>query len=247
MNKKLSVLALSVVFGLTACQQDKAEEKSAPAKLETQEQKNAYALGANIGTFIDQQATTYAEVGIALDRDLLIKGVMEGAAGKAQLTEEETQQILHDLQVAFRDGQNKKREAESEKNKVEGAEYLEKNKMRDGVVVTDSGLQYEVLVEGDGEKPAETDTVKVHYHGTLIDGTVFDSSVDRGQPATFPLNRVITGWTEGVQLMSVGSKFRFHIPENLAYGDRLAGKITPFSTLIFEVELLSIEAKGDDK
>ncbi|MCY7295646.1 FKBP-type peptidyl-prolyl cis-trans isomerase [Alteromonas sp. a30] len=247
MNKTLSVLALSVVFGLTACQQQKTEDKSVPVKLETQEQKNAYALGANIGNFIDQQATTYADVGIELDRDLLIKGVIEGAEGKSQLTEEEVQQTLHDLQVAFREGQNKKRDAEAEKNKVEGAKYLEENMKREGVVVTDSGLQYEVLVEGDGEKPAETDTVKVHYHGTLIDGTVFDSSVERGQPATFPLNRVITGWTEGVQLMPVGSKYRFHIPSDLAYGDRLAGKITPFSTLIFEVELLSIEASGDEK
>ncbi len=126
-------------------------------------------------------------------------------------------------------------------NKAAGEKFLVENALRDGVVVTESGLQYEVIKMGTGKKPAATDRVKVHYHGTLIDGTVFDSSVDRGEPITFGLNQVIAGWTEGVQLMPVGSKFRFYIPQELGYGAREAGSIPAYSTLIFEVELLDIE------
>ncbi len=125
--------------------------------------------------------------------------------------------------------------------KEQGEKFLAENKLKEGVIVTESGLQYEVLKMGKGKKPAATDRVKVHYHGTLIDGTVFDSSVERGEPIVFGLNQVISGWTEGVQLMPVGSKFRFYIPQNLGYGERAAGSIPPYSTLIFEVELLGIE------
>ena len=146
-----------------------------------------------------------------------------------------------------------KRQAEMAKQQAEmakqyesnieiGAKFLEENKSKPGVKVTESGLQYKVIKEGKGAKPTATDNVKVHYHGTLIDGTVFDSSVDRGEPISFPLNGVIAGWTEGVQLMSVGSKYKFFIPYTLAYGERGAGEaIKPYSTLIFEVELLGIE------
>lgn len=122
-----------------------------------------------------------------------------------------------------------------------GKKFLEENKLKEGVITTESGLQYEVIKMGKGAKPTATDKVKVHYHGTLTDGTVFDSSVDRGEPITFALNQVIPGWTEGVQLMPVGSKFRFYIPQELGYGARQAGSIPPYSTLIFEVELLGIE------
>jgi len=129
----------------------------------------------------------------------------------------------------------------SEANLLMGKNFLETNKQKPGVVTLPSGLQYEVITEGTGEKPLATNKVTCHYHGTLIDGTMFDSSVKRGQPATFPLNMVIKGWTEGLQLMSVGSKWRFFIPPNLAYGDRQTGAtIGPNSTLIFEVELLGI-------
>ncbi|MCF8225359.1 MAG: FKBP-type peptidyl-prolyl cis-trans isomerase [Bacteroidales bacterium] len=122
-----------------------------------------------------------------------------------------------------------------------GQVFLEENKLRDNVFVTESGLQYEPIVEGDGEMPADTSTVTVHYHGTLIDGTIFDSSIDRGEPATFKLNRVIPGWAEGLQLMSVGSKYKFYIPSDLAYGERPPSQaIPPNAVLIFEVELLSI-------
>jgi FKBP-type peptidyl-prolyl cis-trans isomerase FklB len=123
-----------------------------------------------------------------------------------------------------------------------GEDFLEKNKQREGVQTTSSRLQYEVLAEGDGTKPKATDKVKCHYHGTLIDGTIFDSSVQRGQPATFPLNMVIKGWTEALQLMSVGSKYRLFLHPSLAYGERQTGAVIgPNSTLIFDVELLGIE------
>jgi FKBP-type peptidyl-prolyl cis-trans isomerase FklB len=123
----------------------------------------------------------------------------------------------------------------------EGLNFLAENSQKEGVIVLESGLQYEILVEGNGPKPSATDTVTCHYHGTLIDGRVFDSSVQRGAPASFPLNRVISGWTEGLQLMGVGSKWRLYLPPHLAYGDRQAGAlIQPNSSLIFEVELLGI-------
>ena len=133
------------------------------------------------------------------------------------------------------------KEGKAKANEEAGIAFLAENAKRDEVVVLDSGLQYEVLKEGEGDKPTEFNKVTCHYHGTLINGTVFDSSVQRGQPASFPLNAVIKGWTEGVQLMSVGSKYKFYIPHDLAYGDRhVSAEIGPKSTLIFEVELLGI-------
>lgn len=133
------------------------------------------------------------------------------------------------------------KQAKSEKNLKEGLDFLAENKSKDGVVELPSGLQYQVLQEAEGDKPTAYNKVTCHYHGTLINGTVFDSSVQRGQPATFPLNMVISGWTEGLQLMNVGSKYRFFIPPQLAYGDRhVSAEIGPNSTLIFDVELLGI-------
>lgn len=129
--------------------------------------------------------------------------------------------------------------------KLDGELYLEENAEKEGVVVTESGLQYEVIQEGSGEHPTETSTVEVHYHGTLIDGTVFDSSVDRGEPISFPLNRVIRGWTEGVQLMTVGSKYKFTIPSELAYGTQVSPEIPGNSVLVFDVELISIEEAAE--
>lgn len=125
--------------------------------------------------------------------------------------------------------------------KEDGEKFLAENALKEGIITTESGLQYEVIKMGKGKKPSATDRVKVHYHGTLIDGTVFDSSVERGEPITFGLNQVIKGWTEGVQLMPIGSKFKFYIPQELGYGSQNAGSIPPYSTLIFEVELLGIE------
>ena len=136
--------------------------------------------------------------------------------------------------------QAKKQEASYGDNKVAGETFLAENAKKEGVVTTASGLQYEVVVAGKGAMPVATDKVKVHYHGTLIDGTVFDSSVERGEPAEFGVNQVIKGWVEGLQLMPVGSKYKFYIPQDLAYGAQAQGKIVPFSTLVFDVELIAI-------
>jgi FKBP-type peptidyl-prolyl cis-trans isomerase FklB len=136
--------------------------------------------------------------------------------------------------------QRKKSEEMYKENKLSGELFLKENAKKAGVVTTASGLQYEVIKEGNGAKPVATDKVKVHYHGTFVNGEKFDSSVERNEPAEFVLNEVIKGWTEGVQLMSVGSKYKFYVPQELAYGNQERGNIKPYSTLIFEVELLGI-------
>jgi FKBP-type peptidyl-prolyl cis-trans isomerase len=170
--------------------------------------------------------------------DALIKGFASALKGDS---------TLFPIQFAdeyFRNYITKIQEVESAGKRAEGEKYLAENKTKEGVAVTPSGLQYQILKATEGEKPAVTDIVKVHYIGTLPDGTVFDSSVERGEPVEFQLNGVIKGWTEGVQLMSVGSKYKFVIPYDLAYGEQGAGggKIPPFATLIFEVELLDIKS-----
>lgn len=198
--------------------------------LETPESKVSYALGMMIGERVIKQ---YGE----LDYDLLIQAMKAQAAGDAtELSMEDAQMVLQEQQQAAA------AEAAAEAQKA-GMSYLEENKAREGVMVTDSGLQYEVLTAAEGAKPTADDTVSVHYVGTLMDGTEFDSSIARGEPATFPLTGVIPGWTEGLQLMSVGSKYRFVIPSDLAYGERGAGQaIGPGETLVFEVELLEIKS-----
>ncbi|WP_421799870.1 FKBP-type peptidyl-prolyl cis-trans isomerase [Haliscomenobacter sp.] len=170
----------------------------------------------------------------------LAKGVADALAGASVDLAKCNESVSEYLQA--KQAEKMKENAKKfEANIATGKKFLEDNKKRTGVVTTASGLQYEVMKAGTGAKPAATDQVTVHYEGTLLDGTVFDSSVKRGQPATFPLNRVIPGWTEGVQLMQVGSKYKFFIPSQLAYGDQGAGEdIPPHSTLIFEVELLKI-------
>ncbi len=191
-------------------------------------------MGEQIGKNIkDQEATgLIGEPSLVTDFELIKQGFINGLY-------EHYEQF--DAQSAGAYIQNTINTIKFGDTKKQGEQFLAENALKDGVIVTESGLQYEVLKMGKGPKPTETDKVKVHYHGTLIDGTVFDSSVDRGEPIVFPLNGVIRGWTEGLQLMPVGSKFRFYIPQELAYGAQNAGSIPPYSTLIFEVELLDIE------
>lgn len=199
-------------------------------KLESDDAKVSYGLGMMIGERILKQ---YGDV----DYDLLMEGM------KAQKAGEETLISMDEAQLALQAKQQKEAEMASMAAKEKGAMFLEENKAREGVSVTESGLQYEVITASDGAKPTVDDTVSVHYVGTLMDGTEFDSSIARGEPASFPLKGVIPGWTEGLQLMNVGSKFRFVIPSDLAYGDRGAGQqIGPGETLIFEVELLEIKS-----
>ncbi|WP_394130581.1 FKBP-type peptidyl-prolyl cis-trans isomerase [Shewanella maritima] len=243
---KLSLVALAVV-GLTACNQEQQVE--APKKLEitTDAQKEAYSVGGSIGSYMAGHIKEQEELGLAVDRELIVKGFADGINENMQLTEEEMQTVLQTLDQKL----NEKRQAQATelaaKTVAEGQKFLEDNKAKEGVTTTESGLQFEVLTAAEGDKPVAEDTVQVHYRGTLIDGTEFDSSYSRGEPAKFPLNRVIPGWTEGVQLMSVGSKFKFVIPSELAYGERDTGTIPANSTLIFEVELLDIEKAATEQ
>jgi len=208
----------------------------AQGALTTPAQKAGYAVGANIGGGLAGQ-------GLKQDLDMaaLVQGIQDAmAGGEMKLTVEEMQSSIEALSATVQARQ----QAEMEKQAQAAKEFLTKNATAPGVKTTASGLQYLPLTESkdaSAPKPKETDTVKVHYHGTLVDGTVFDSSVERGEPISFPLNGVIPGWTEGLQLMNVGDKYRFFIPAELGYGAQGAGPIPPNSTLIFEVELLAIE------
>ncbi len=236
---KLSLIAASVL-ALTACNQE-AKKEQADVKLDTVAQQQAYGIGASVGNFLNKDLADKKEIGIELDQALLMRGFEDALAGNAKIDEEKIREVLTALDESVRTKQEEKAKVESEKSKVEGEKYLTENAKKEGVMVTESGLQYEVMSEGEGAKPVATDVVKVHYKGTLLDGTEFDSSYSRNEPTTFPLNRVIPGWTEGLQLMTVGSKYKFTIPSDLAYGDRDLGKIPANSTLIFEVELLEIQ------
>ena len=204
-------------------------------ELKTDAEKTSYALGMDVGFSFKSLPTD-------IDIDALIQGISDISKGeKPLLDEKEFASVMRDFQMEMQKKQQEMKAKATEANSAEGEAYLEKNKEREGVIVTESGLQYEILVQGDGEIPTADKSVTVHYTGTLIDGTVFDSSVTRGEPATFPVNGVIQGWVEALQLMSEGSKFRLVIPSHLAYGERGAGsQIGPNSTLIFEVELISV-------
>ncbi|QSX30656.1 FKBP-type peptidyl-prolyl cis-trans isomerase [Shewanella cyperi] len=239
---KYSLVALAVV-GLSACNQEqKVKEEAAPATvLTTDAQKEAYSVGASIGRYMAGHIKEQEELGMPVDRALIVEGFSNGLNGELKLNEEEIQTVLQNLDKKLNDKRTEQAQALAAKNLEESKKFLETNKAKEGVTTTESGLQYEVLTAGTGDKPAAEDTVEVHYVGTLIDGTEFDSSYKRGETAKFPLNRVIAGWTEGVQLMPVGSKYRFVIPSELAYGERDTGTIPANSTLIFEVELISIE------
>jgi FKBP-type peptidyl-prolyl cis-trans isomerase len=208
-----------------------------PGKPESLQDKASYTIGLNLGKSLKTND-------IQANIDLIVRGLRDGlGGGAALLTDEEMQTTMQTLQTQVTAQQEAKRKAAGEKNKAEGEAFLAKNKAKPGVKTTASGLQYEVMSEGTGPTPKPTDSVTVNYKGTLMDGTVFDSSYDRKEPVTFVLNQVIPGWTEGVQLMKVGSKYKFYIPSALGYGDRGAGNtIGPNSPLIFEVELLSIGA-----
>ena len=198
--------------------------------------KLSYALGIGIGS----QLAGMGAKGLNIDDFAqAVKDVISGTPLKVNNAEAQSL-----VQAFFQEQEEKQRAAAAEAGKVakaDGESFLAENAKKEGVVVLPSGLQYQVLEEGNGKKPSATDQVKCHYEGTLIDGTIFDSSYQRNEPATFGLNQVIAGWTEGVQLMSEGAKYRFFIPYNLAYGERGAGaQIPPFAALVFDVELLKV-------
>ncbi len=210
-----------------------------PLTLTTDKDKQSYAMGMNLGMGLHRQ-------GMTLDPALVARGMKDAMnGGKTALTEDEARTVIQKLQGDVRQKMEAKQKEEGATNRKGGEDFLAANKSKEGVVVLPSGLQYKILTAGTGPKPAATDTVSCNYRGTLISGKEFDSSYKRGQPTSFPVNGVIKGWTEALQMMPVGSKWQLFIPSDLAYGDRGAGQdIGPGETLIFEVELLSIgEAK----
>jgi FKBP-type peptidyl-prolyl cis-trans isomerase FklB len=208
------------------------------AELKTQKDKVSYAIGMDMGGSLKRNS-------IDVDIDALVKGLKDSlAGGKMLMTEQEQRETLITFQKEFQAKQQEKMKALAEKNKKEGEAFLDENKKKPGVKVLPSGLQYKVITEGKGASPKDTDTVTVNYRGTVIDGTEFDSSYKRNEPATFPVKGVIKGWTEALQLMKEGSKWQLFIPSNLAYGERGAGSaIGPNETLIFEVELIKVGPK----
>jgi len=198
-------------------------------------------IGSGLGANLKKQS-------VEVDSTLLSQGLKDAmSGGKTRLTQEEAQAVLKEVQTEVQKEQQAKMKEAADKNKGEGEAFLAANKSKDGVVTLPSGLQYKILTAGTGPKPTASDSVKCNYRGTLINGTEFDSSYKRGQPATFGVGQVIKGWTEALQLMPVGSKWQLVVPASLAYGERGAGaEIGPNATLIFEVELLSIEEKAKD-
>jgi len=220
-------------------QQTSPQTGTANSALPTQKDKVSYAIGLNVGKGLHNDS-------IDVDPNIVLQGLKDGLGnGKTLMTEEELRATMMDLQNQVRQQMAAKKQEEAETNKKAGDAFQASNKTKPGVVTLPSGLQYKVLKEGTGPKPTAQDVVLCNYRGTLIDGTEFDSSYKRGEPLKIPVGGVIKGWTEALQLMPVGSKWQLVIPPDLAYGDRGAGEdIGPNSTLVFEVELVSIEPKS---
>lgn len=233
--KYLSVLVAGTVL-LAACQES-AKEAPKPLTLDSDDKKASYAMGMSLGD-------RFRADEIALDEQAFAAGLNAGLSdGERLLATEEVQGVMQSFQQRQMEKMQKKIEAQSTTNKSEGEAYLAENAKKEGVVSTDSGLQYKVLTQGEGEKPTADSIVKVHYKGTLINGDEFDSSYARGEPVEFPVGGVIAGWTEALQLMTAGSKWQLVIPADLAYGESGAGpQIGPNSTLLFDVELLEVKA-----
>lgn len=229
MKAKLFTIAIASLA--IACNQ---QSNNQSVSLTNQVDSTSFAIGVNVAENLGKNiAQQFEEVNL----DLLKAGLNAGidTNNKSEISGAVAEQIIEEF---FKS----KQELTAKKAQGEGAAFLAENANREGVISLESGLQYEILNEGNGQIPTINDKITAHYHGTLIDGTVFDSSVDRGEPASFPVNGVIAGWTEALQIMPVGSKWKLYVPSDLAYGERGAGQIIgPYSTLIFEVELLSID------
>jgi FKBP-type peptidyl-prolyl cis-trans isomerase FkpA len=247
-QQTLLATALAAVFGVASAADEPAKKpamtmtpppaaaaKDAKPPVAIDKNKISYMVGMDIGRGLTQIKDDIDIKVVEQALEAVIKGE------KTTMTQEEALQVRQAYMQQMQAKRVTEQKAAAEKNKTEGTAFLAKNKSKSGVKTTASGLQYEVEKEGTGPKPKATDTVKVNYLGTKIDGTKFDSSYDRGQPATFPLNGVIKGWSEGLQLMPVGSKYKLYVPADLAYGENAPGPIGPNATLIFEVELLGIE------
>ena len=223
-----SLTAAAVVAALGTATASFAQE------LKTEKDKVSYMVGMDVGKGL-------SSIKDEIDMKVVIQAIEASIKGdKTALSQEDALKIRQDFMQKLSAKRQAEEKAKAETNKKAGEEFLAKNKSKAGVKTTATGLQYEVIKQGTGPKPKDTDTVEVHYTGTLLNGEKFDSSVDRGQPTSFPLKGVIPGWTEGLQLMPVGSKYKFYIPANLAYGENGPGPIGPNATLTFEVELLKI-------
>lgn len=217
------------------------DTKAIDAKFKNEKEKYSYMVGMDV-------ARSLAQIKDEIDVATVVQALQATLKGeKTTLTEAESMAVRQEFMQKLRGMQAEKMKEEAAKNQKEGDDFLAKNKDKPGVKVTASGLQYEVVKQGNGPKPKATDVVKVDYTGTKIDGTKFDSSVDRGQPATFALNQVVPGWTEGLQLMPTGSEYKFYVPAKLAYGERGPGPIGPNAVLIFDVKLISIEPPTEAK
>ena len=229
---KSALIATLAIF-LVVTQSFAAENKS--LQLKTAKDKTSYSMGMNVGTSFKQQS-------IDINADIFMKGFKDALSGaKPLLTDDEMRSMILAVQKEVMAKQTEKMTAVAGKNKKEGETFLAENMKKEGVKTLASGLQYKVITEGTGKMPKATDTVTTNYRGTLVDGTEFDSSYKRGEPATFPVNGVIAGWTEALQLMKTGAKWQLFVPSNLAYGERGTGPIGPNAVLLFEVELISIK------
>lgn len=237
MLKSYRLLAIAAAASLLVACAPKEGADSASAELTTEAQKFSYAIGVDLGRSLKP-----------VEKDVDLAALKQGlddqfTRGESKLTQEQRDEIKNTVAKRMQERMVAEREEQAKKSVGEGEAFLAENGKKEGVKTTASGLQYEVLKEGEGKNPTASDNVTVHYKGTLINGEEFDSSYARNQPVTFPLGNVIPGWTEGLQLMKPGAKYKFVIPSKLAYGEQGAGaKIGPNATLIFEVELLSIEA-----
>jgi len=238
MKKLISLMIFVAIATMVSCQMPQAKTQEVPVTkkdLEKDQAKYSYALGLDVSMNFKQRD-------MDIDQKFFLEGFKAGMDGKtALMNEEEKAAALQEFQTKMMEKMQEDMTKKAAANKEKGKKFLEENKKKEGVKVTESGLQYLVLTEGKGPKPAAEDMVEVHYKGTLLDGTEFDSSYKREQTAKFPLNRVIKGWTEGLQLMNKGAKFKFFIPADIAYGDRGNSKIGPGETLVFEVELINFE------
>jgi FKBP-type peptidyl-prolyl cis-trans isomerase FkpA len=238
---KPTMLAIALVSVL-GCQEEAKKVEVAPV-LETEIQKQAYGLGASIGMYMQKNLKQHEKLGLPLEQALITRGFTDSLAGKSLIEKEEIQALLMNLDQAMKAKQQEAAVADAAAAIVEGTNFLAENAKKEGVQITESGLQYVVVTAAEGEKPSATDTVSVHYTGSFLNGEKFDSSYDRGEnPSVMQLNQVISGWTEGVQLMSVGAKYMFTIPSDLAYGSNgRPGSIPGNSVLQFEIELLDIK------
>lgn len=233
--KKLFLLIVSALLIISCKTQKETCCTNEKPEITTFRDSVSYVIGADIGK-------NFKTGGVDVDLDILMMGLADGMAGNDSLfTADQTQKIIQKFQKEMQENQTKKVADESVVNKEQGKKFLMENKDKEGVMTTASGLQYKVLREGDGAKPIATNTVEVNYEGRLLDGTIFDSSYDRGESISFRLDQVIKGWTEGLQLMNVGSMYELYIPSELGYGDRSIPGIPAGSTLIFKVELLGIK------